>query len=316
MADRLPLSYTWPRTPSAAARGRLHPGPAQGRAAPAHRGHPRAGADVRHRPPQRGPAAIPLGGRRPPRLPVLEPAGFPRHLLRRREGPARGARLLRPDLGVPGAGARRRRPARRDLLRPADPHRPRGGVRDRRDRHSPRPGRRGASAADELRPDTLLPAVPQRRGRGGHARGGAALQGVDRRGRARFVGGGSPAVEVPRRIRPGAGGRLPDRGARRRGGAARVHPRGPRPAEGTAHRPRGPLPRGPRPGRPPRRRARAAHRLPALQRQAARVRGDGGSPAAADVCGRACASRSAPTTRPISAATSARISARRARRSG
>ena len=62
---------------------------------------------------------------------VHRPAELPRHLLRGRERPLEGGRLLRHGDGVLRARRRRQRRARRALLRSADAHRSRRSVRGR-----------------------------------------------------------------------------------------------------------------------------------------------------------------------------------------
>ena len=91
---------------------------------------------------------------------------------------------------LPGARPQPGRSPRRDLLRPADPHRPRRSVRNRRRWNRPGVGR-GAAARDHVTADHVLPARPVGRRRDGDARAGARAPGRDLRRRARLGRGGS-----------------------------------------------------------------------------------------------------------------------------
>ena len=95
---------------------------------------------------------------------------------------ARG--LPRPDRRLPAAGRRGQRPARRALLRSADPHRARCRLRHRHRGHPRRPGLRRARARHHQRPHPELPARPVRAVRRGDALGSDALALTPRRRRA------------------------------------------------------------------------------------------------------------------------------------
>ena len=125
--------------------------------------------------------------------------------------------------------------------------------------------------------DHVLPAAPERGRRVRHARRGDAVPRPDRGGGPRLLRGRPPAGEVRACLRQRPRGGVPRGRACRRRGPAGVRPRGARPAARRAHRPRRSQRGGPGARRAPRARAGAAHGVPALERQAARVRLDGRS---------------------------------------
>ena len=128
-------------------------------------------------------------------------------------------------------------------------------------------GGRGRARADEP-PDHVLPARPERGVRARDARGVAAVQGLDRRRRARLGRARQPAGQVQGRLRPGPRRGLPadDALRRRPGRLGRAHLAVPRRDRRRADRPRRQLARG-RGTRPRDRRARARpDRLPDLER--------------------------------------------------
>ena len=177
--------------------------PAQVRAAPPPRGHPRAGAEARARRAQRHRARPDDRRGGGGDLPVRLAGQLPRRLL---PGDARAghrattsatSRSPTSEGGVAG------RPPRRDVLRPAGPHRPRRPVRHRRSRATARRSSRPARARHLRRAHHVLPARPVGRVRDGDADGVAALQGLDRRRRARLRRAGQPAEQVRRGVRPG-----------------------------------------------------------------------------------------------------------------
>ena len=141
--------------------------------------------------------------------------------------------------------------------------------------------RAGRARARHLeRPDPLLPAPPER-GRGAaDAAGRAALSRALHRRRPRQQRARPSAGEVRPGLRRGRPARPAPGRPCRRGGPAGLHRERARRPQGRAHRPRRALPGGPGAGAAARRRAGAAHRLPALQRQALRLRRDGEPPPA------------------------------------
>ena len=253
----------------------------------------------------------PLRERRggPLRLSVLAPPGFPRHLLCRRRRAAHRA-------GLPGSGRglfrprrrRRRRPCR-DLLRSADAHRAWHTFRCRRRGAARRHGGRAGAPWPLLAADPLLPAPSRRGGRVRYARASGALARSDHGRRPRFLGARPSALQIRPRLRPAqarwasSASPTPARRARRlcMGSA--------RPARRRSARPWQSFARGPAPRRPPRPRGDDADGLPAVQRQALRGRRHERPPDRPDARRRACAPRSIPTTRPISADTSRTITA-------
>ncbi len=118
----------------------------EGRAAPAHRGHARARADLRARRAQPRRAAVRVGRGAAPRVRVHRPAVVPRPLLRGDERAAHRAGFRRARRRVLRARARAGRRACRDLLRPAGAHGARRRVRDG-DRRPVVGGARRASGA-------------------------------------------------------------------------------------------------------------------------------------------------------------------------
>ena len=182
------------------------------------------------------------------------------------------------------------RSSRRDLLRPADPHRSRCPVRDRGRGNRRRARPRRGEARDHVAADHVLPACIYRcRRRDGDA---GAIARVPRRDRRRS--GSTPRrwairpQKFQRRVRPGAGAGLPCRRTRRRRGPAGVHLASAR----CARRPSGSTTacaasrivalvdaaRG---------RADSAHRVPALEREAAGLRNARAAPAGEDARARA-----------------------------
>ena len=202
---------------------------------------------------------------------------------------------------------RRSRGACRAVLRSADPHRARCGDRGRRRGPGARLRGGGGRTGRQLVADPVLFAAPERRGGAGHAGSGAA---VDRapprphRGpRARQQRARPPAREVRAGVRARSRTRSAPRRARRRGGPAGLYLERARRAEGRAHRPRRALPRGPGAGAAAGRRPRAADGVPAVEREAARLRHAGAAQPRAVARTPACASPSTATTRRTSAGT-------------
>ena len=154
---------------------RADPPPSQGRAAPAHRGHARAGDDVQPRREARRQAAVRLGRGRARGVQLLRPAVVPRPLLRRLRRAARRQRLLRARDGVLHARARRPRRPRRAVLRSADPHRAQRADGGRHRRPARRDARRAQALRHHVGADPVLPAPPVRGRRVRDARGRAAV---------------------------------------------------------------------------------------------------------------------------------------------
>ncbi|CAK7284670.1 hypothetical protein SGPA1_30543 [Streptomyces misionensis JCM 4497] len=136
--------------------------------------------------------------------------------------------------------------------------------------------------------DPVLPARRVRAVRAGDPGGRAAVPGPDHRHRPGLRRGRAPAGEVPRGVRGRRRARPAPGGARRRGGAAAVHHRGPGRARRRARRPRAALHGGPGPGGAAGAGARPAHPVPAVQRPAAH-RGHPGRPPAVGHAGRRAA---------------------------
>ncbi|CAA9440017.1 MAG: Adenosine deaminase, partial [uncultured Rubrobacteraceae bacterium] len=259
----------------------FHPGDAEGGVAHPYRGFAGTRVDVRARRAQRGRPAIRLRGRGAPGLRLRRSPVLPEPLLRRHAGAPTGAGFLRSDLGLPAKSCGPERAPRGDILRSAGPHRQRSAFRDGDHGHTPRPGRRRTAALHAT--DNVFPAASQRGGSNGDPAGFAAVQGLDRRRRARLLRGGASAGGLRGSVRQGAGAWSADGRPRRRRRAARVHLAGPRRPRGVAHRPRSSLRGGSEARREAERRSSAPDRVPALQRRFARLRFHRGSQPEADV---------------------------------
>jgi hypothetical protein len=250
-----------------------HPGPAQGRTPRPHRGHARARDGVRAGRQARRGAALRVGRGAARGLRLPRPAVVPRPVLRRLRRAARRARLLHDGGGVLRARARRRRRARRAVLRSAVPHQPR-----RADGHHLRgpargDGRRRAPLRHQQRADHVLPAPPARGRRRGDAGRGAAAHPPAGRRRARQRRARQSTGQVRPRVRARARARPAPGGPRRRGGPGGQRARRARPAPRRSRRPRRALRRRSGAGGPAGARAGAAHRVPAVEHQAARLPG-------------------------------------------
>ena len=119
--------------------------------------------------------------------------------------------------------------------------------------------------------DPVLPAPSRRGRRAAHARRGPAVQGPHRRRRPRLLGGRPSAEQVQACVPPRARRKAARRRTRRRGRPARIRLGGARRARRRAHRPRRARARGQGAGASAREGQGHAHRVPALEREAARL---------------------------------------------